>query len=900
VRVASLSTNNPTNFNLDVLIDGVNVQAQIMENVRFFTHTYSNGEIVAKFREGTSINGFSFMTGYSYYNPQKWIVQGSCDGETFVELMNKNTMYGDDIGYNLVLPNTIGYVSFYRTPIFSFTGSSSRLLEQPRAISAIPQETTDYSYIRIRGDAKLLSYQLVNISLFNNTTPVAISTNTTANTITYNASGTTSANENIQYLFRFNNIDRTSPIGIKMLELDTSSVLTIQFTTPVKFNGLSFISGIDRDKCLLKWNIEVSTNGTSWLPFLNQNTSYINDKINYPHYFCRTPIFYKDGLVVETDQIPLYKTLGWPIRFVRFKPIYMYGPYANEFFELSQFEFFNSTLANPKITPPTSTTNNSLLRTNIIGEYDILPTPTTSRTQIANLPNYRGSYFDPNTNVIQFNFASAINFDGFSFMSGSSQFTAIQLWTLEVSIDGNMWANVHSNEYEPATVPNAYPSAYYRLPIIYFDKNIKIVSNVKYYLVTGDPSSSTNNGTVYPVNIYFSIYVNMSYVSFAPIDGTNAYTGIVIKNSDAASFNSAINWQTFNSTILQSQDTIYASRTYPNTTITGVVADIGPLYSFNLSEDPSGDFLIGIFNSNRISDSPPIYNMLSRTNPPTKAKLYVNTIASSGAVIDTNSTFYLNQIIGWVRPTTPIVQGFTNQTDYIRDFILQTNKPFNISFFRFIGPNNRQIKPVLYKITKRNDRFYIIQLNANIEVIGYSIRTTLYTKASDVDSWKLYGMKNNNYVLLDKKEKIHIPNERSKDVLYYFNKDKNEVTKKQIKEEVKQEVKQEVQEDIEAPDLNTIKNYYKSKINQFSNPEFKMYMFDGDKTYYILFDEYDNNKRLVGKNHVIGFVIVDGKIKKPVMYENSEGNYEAFDLSDKKVINYWNKYIGLELRFTSF
>jgi hypothetical protein len=47
-------------------------------------------------------------------------------------------------------------------------------------------------------------------------------------------------------------------------------------------------------------------------------------------------------------------------------------------------------------------------------------------------------------------------------------------------------------------------------------------------------------------------------------------------------------------------------------------------------------------------------------------------------------------------------------------------------------------------------------------------------------------------------------------------------------------------------------------------------------------------------------VIVDGKIKKPVMYENSEGNYEAFDLSDKKVINYWNKYIGLELRFTSF
>ena len=109
-----------------------------------------------------------------------------------------------------------------------------------------------------------------------------------------------------------------------------------------------------------------------------------------------------------------------------------------------------------------------------------------------------------------------------------------------------------------------------------------------------------------------------------------------------------------------------------------------------------------------------------------------------------------------------------------------------------------------------------------------------------------------------------------------------------------------MKEELNAPDLKIIKNYYKSKINQFSNPEFKMYMFDGDKTYYILFDEYDNNKVLVGKNYIIGFVIIDGKIRKPVMYENGDGNYEAFDLSDKKVVNYWKKHIGLELRFTGF
>jgi hypothetical protein len=885
VRIDSLYANNPTGFNLNNLIDGVNVQSQIKENVKFFTKTYTNGELVATFKNGTQINGFSFMTGYSYYNPQKWIVQGSCDGETFVELMNQNTIYGDTIGYALALPDTIGYVSFYRSPIFSFTGLTSISLAQPRAISAVPEETTEYSYIRIRGDARLLRYQLVNITLFNNTVPVAVDTTTSANTVTYNATGVTSANENLRYLFRFNNIDRISPIGIKMLEVDTSSTLTIQLTTPVMFNGISFISGIDRDKCLLKWAIEVSANGTSWLPFLNQETTYINDQINYPHYFCRTPIFYKDGLVVETDQIPLYKTLAWPIRYVRFKPIYMYGPYASEFFELSQFEFFNSTLANPKINPPTSTTNDSLIRTNIIGKDDILPTSTTSRTQISNLPNYRGSYFDPITKVVQFNFTSPINFDGFSFMSGTSQFTAIQLWTLEVSIDGNLWAMVHSNEYEPSIIPNAYPSAYYRLPIIYFDKNIKIISNVKYYLVTGNPSSPTNNGTLYPVNIYFSVYVDSSYVSFAPVDGTDAYTGILIKNSEAAGTNSAINWQTFNNA-LPTLENVFINKTYPETASL-TATNIGPLYSFRISTD----FLVGIFNTNRSSDNPPVYNMGSISNIPTKAKLYVNTISSSGAVLDTSSTFYLNQIIGWTIPSTPLVQGFTNPTQYINIFIIQTNKPFDISFFRFIGPNNKQIKPVFYNIIKRTDSFYIIQLNANIEVIGYSIRTTLYTNRRDPDSWKLYGMMKNEYVLLDKKENAQIPSERSKDMVFYFNKKRQEL-KKQVKEEVKEEV--------DAPNINLIKNYYKSKINQFSNPEFKMYMFDGNKTYYILFDEYDNNKILVGKNYVIGFVIVDGKIRKPVMYENNDGNYEPFDLSNKKIINYWKKHIGLELRFTSF
>lgn len=880
IDLLNISGGNTTNFDFYNLIDGANLNAQLAQNVTSFQHTYAGGDLIATFNDGAKINGFSFMTGWSYYNPQKWIVYGSCDGQTFVELHNKTSgSYTTIIGTNYVTSfnptYNYGYVSFYKTNIFSFIGLPDRPSSQTKAITSVPEANTIYHYLRIKAETVSLRYQITNISLYNNQSIVPVQTDT--------ADPTNPSNGSLQYLFNFNNVDRSSPVEVKTFEADTSYTLIIRFRNGVPFNGLSFISGMDRDKCMIKWIIDVSTdtNGTNWSPFLNQTTSYTNDITNYPHYFCRTPIFYIEGPVIETSQIALYKTLSWPVRYVRFKPSSMVGLNSGEFFELSQFEFFNSTLANPKVNPPTSSTNNNLLHRSMCVVGDVCAV----RTRISDLPNYRGSYYDSSTNVILFTFTSDIHFDGFSFMSGSSQYTCIQMWSLEVSTDGTTWALVHTNEGTPYQEVN-YPSAYYRLPKIYFDKNVDIISNVKYYLVTGNPTDPNNNGTIYPIDIYYSAYNDQQYVSFNIVnDDSYSYYGNIIlydpanPNGTEYDSSSAIQWDVFNMSSTTSQ-TIYYRRTYPDRTSTGSQVS-NRLYSLNYMSLPTRKDLKGFIISDKPNDIPPIIRNTTLIN------IYVNTTSASGAVIDTNSTFYLNQIDGWTRPIQ--TQGFTNPFTYIQRFILQTNKGFDIKLFKLIGSNNKPISRIFYTIESRNKTYHMIRLNAYVEIIGYSITTGLYTRVSDPDSWKLFGLKKYDWILLDRQMDIDIPVERSYPMNFYFGR----------KAPLKRIVEEEEDED-EVPDLELIKKYYTTKVNPYHTSVFKQYKFDDNKTCYVVYDEYDNNESLIGKNLIIGFVFMNGKITKPILYQSSEGNYEAFDLSNKDVMKYWKKNIGLDLVFENF
>jgi hypothetical protein len=76
-------------------------------------------------------------------------------------------------------------------------------------------------------------------------------------------------------------------------------------------------------------------------------------------------------------------------------------------------------------------------------------------------------------------------------------------------------------------------------------------------------------------------------------------------------------------------------------------------------------------------------------------------------------------------------------------------------------------------------------------------------------------------------------------------------------------------------------------------------MRDND-TYYFLYDEYDLNRNLVGKDLIIGLILKNGNVKKSIMYEDDEGNYLPFDLKKEKIKNYWNKKIMLPLLFQDF
>ena len=822
IIVRSLSINGSIidNFNLSLLIDGDNTRLMYKDNMngRFFTHTYVGGEITATFKEATVVDGFSFMTGYSLTNPDKWVVQGTTDGLTWVELVKQDTAY---------IYSTGGKDSFYITPIFSFINNTPIALAQSGVNTANPAATTPYTRLRITPRSSSLNYQLTNIRLFNNRSVALPSLTTTG----------------LSYLFDWQNLIKSNPMDVITYENVNNTPLIIQFTNPISFNGISFVSGIDVNKCIITWTVEASQDGNIWNIIHKEELPYSNDKTNYPHFFCRTPIFYSDSQIVETTQEKIYSTKNWPIRYVRFKPDYMYGPGRGSTFEVSHFDFFNSS-TNPLAL--TSSTNNNLL-TNI-----------TSSTLPSQLTIFRGDYFDPSTNHIDFDFGSGKNFDGFSFMSGPNINNCVQLWKLEVSIDNNIWVTSHSTN-NIAYTNNYYPSPYYRLPIIFFDKNNIFQERVKYYIIA--------NSIIYNIEIYISRISDLHYINFTTIDGLPDYSGILFRNNSAIAGNSYLSLSAFNSSTFTAESISYAS-IYP---VSGQAPSPGSiLYKLEIGSQP----LLAVFNNTFAGVNGLIAYQEEIGSFPNTFNIYSNTTTESGVLFDTNSTYGLEQIS---RPTTLVSQGFTNYSsiNYIDRFLLVTNRTFNSKLFKLIGSDNKVIPKIFYTV-ESNGRNTIVYLKAYIEIIGYTIKTGLYSHLSDADSWKVYGMKKNEWILLNRQDNYDIPHERSYTLPpFYFS---AVVTK-----------------NSDIPDIKIVEKYYKEKINPFGKAVFKKYMFDNNKTYYMVFDEYDNNRNLIDTDLIIGFVIVKGVVKKPVMYENPDGSFDAFNLKRREMMGFWKKKIGLNL-----
>jgi len=636
------------------------------------------------------------------------------------------------------------------------------------------------------------------------------------------------------------------------------------------------------------WIVEGSLNRTSWEEIVKQDFPYVNEKINFPHFFCRTPIFYYYLSTTELSQPALYDIKNWPIRHVRFTPIYMYGETSSTEFEVSHFEFFKDGIRLESL--------NSSVNMNLITPYiNTNATPDNPETTINDLTIFRGRY---QVDTINFQFSSDQSFNGFSFMSGPDINKCIQLWRLEVSTNGTFWVTAHfTPDNKPYSNEN-YPSSYYRLPHMAFFKNISIESNTQYYIVSGTPTSPTNNGSMFKIRLLYSYVSSIPIIKFTTIiDGRIAQGIISIADTYDISLK-AINWSGFyNSPINPTGETLYRKnedfQTY--NTIAGIptrfYASSNLLYQVkqNFTYQP----YYALLDLSPVQLSPP-------ANPPnpiiygqnatsagffiTPFFLYRDTITTSGRVndnsigFDTIFVFYLDQLSSWVRPVRR--QGFTNyiSIDYMNKFLVETNRPLNSDFFRLIGPNKKVIDKKFYTV-ELNNKVIMINLIANIEIIGYTITTGLYSHLSDANSWKVYGMKDKKWILLDKQDNYDIPVERSYTLPPFFFNSKNNLTLK----------------DNSVPNVKIIEDYYKKKINPFGKAVFKQYMFDNNKTYYMVFDEYDNNRNLIDTELIIGFVMGKEVVKKPIMYENPDGSFDAFNLKKKEMMSFWKKKIGLKL-----
>ena len=376
-----------------------------------------------------------------------------------------------------------------------------------------------------------------------------------------------------------------------------------------------------------------------------------------------------------------------------------------------------------------------------------------------------------------------------------------------------------------------------------------------------------NPGHLFEVKLVFSYSGIFQLISFSTnINGRN-YSGSIFTLSSSYTINGInnINWNTFVNSAIGNETTLY----YQNN------SSINLYEVKRASDNTSYNPLLA--STPNPQATPPVYgNSGAGANEITRFKLYMDTTTHSGILLDSRSTFYIDQLRSWSE--SRMLQGFTNYmpNNYINSFLIETNRPLNSELFRLIGANSKVIAKKFYRVEISN-KVITIHLNADIEVIGYTITTGLYSHLSDANSWKVFGMKNNKWILLDKQDKYDIPVERSYTLPpFYFNSKKN-----LIKDSI--------------PDIKIIEDYYNKKINPFGKAVFKKYMFDDNKTYYMVFDEYDNNRNLIDTDLIIGFVMGKGVIKKPVMYENPDGSFDAFNLKKKEMMAFWKKKIGLKL-----
>ena len=229
----------------------------------------------------------------------------------------------------------------------------------------------------------------------------------------------------------------------------------------------------------------------------------------------------------------------------------------------------------------------------------------------------------------------------------------------------------------------------------------------------------------------------------------------------------------------------------------------------------------------------------------------------------------------------PIIQNFT---DFIR------NNTYNFIKFESYLPlsfnsiilYNKKKEQIQYKIKEKYTNSILLEVEEAI--FGYSFVTN--SSGTSPNSWTLKAYDNKVWEVIHTQSYNLEGKKLYQTPIFYLD---NSVS---VSEQPQSFEKPEI-------DIKKYINYYKQKVDQSSNPEFKKYMLNNN-TYYFLFDNYDLNKKIINKDLIVGFETSGSRIKKVILYENDDGERKPFNLRNSKQKEFWDSKIGLALEFINF
>jgi len=188
----------------------------------------------------------------------------------------------------------------------------------------------------------------------------------------------------------------------------------------------------------------------------------------------------------------------------------------------------------------------------------------------------------------------------------------------------------------------------------------------------------------------------------------------------------------------------------------------------------------------------------------------------------------------------------------------------------------------------------LIQNPRNLLITGYSFITNTISSNYDPKEWVLKGTNDGRkWTVLDsRKLGKNIARGYQLPLIYLDGRTKS------LPQPVVRVEERPVEETI---DKSILVKYYKQKINPSTTPDYKKFLYDrNSKTHYFLYDEYDLNRNLTGKDLIIGFILQDNRVKKPVLYENEDGMQVPFNLTKSYMRQFWEKNIMVPLLFEDF